>query len=595
MEGADQLKVTLSVNSAEDQDCETIQCGLFEFGNIHIEEIKTGLYAKGTYQNVCPDGWFLTGTGEDRPGVPASCLKLAENFGFDTATLPGSIDGFAIDTFGEDLDCRSSAADINEEITAASNNAQGYGGTVLLPACKYNLDRAILMKPNVIVQGAGVGRTILNLATAGTPFQASYVSLCPTGQLCDIGNAAVTLGFNHCPPGSSTACNNFVVRDLTLTTEIGRNPLMVYIENAENVLLERVELRGYTNPLGENTGAGGTVRYANNLTYRYNASSELGLHQFSVGHCFRLGDNCDVLLERHNSANAPNITRSGNVTFYSNIGYGSHGSINSHAENAESAGNRRENCTNCAGPKFVGVHNLYLHHNRFYQNIGDLKRTYTTRVGSGYNRNPERIRIYYNHFEHELTDQKIGSFINIVSEADKVAVIDNKYIGERVYRSRSQDNDSFSAAEGVVPILSSSPKNFNICEGTTEHKLPAGKFNVVSSSDPRCVDPGTWWPSSLGNASIPDTDLTQKDFTISNYPNPFNPRIAIELKMPEAHEVSLRVYDVAGREVAQLMNGMQEAGTHIVFFEGSNYASGLYLYRIEVGSKIKVGKFLLVK
>jgi hypothetical protein len=80
-----------------------------------------------------------------------------------------------------------------------------------------------------------------------------------------------------------------------------------------------------------------------------------------------------------------------------------------------------------------------------------------------------------------------------------------------------------------------------------------------------------------------------------NYPNPFNPVTVIGYDLPQQGKVSLTVYDVIGRRVATLVSGEQAAGRHKVLFDGRQLASGLYLYRMEVGDFVKVGKMMLVK
>lgn len=70
---------------------------------------------------------------------------------------------------------------------------------------------------------------------------------------------------------------------------------------------------------------------------------------------------------------------------------------------------------------------------------------------------------------------------------------------------------------------------------------------------------------------------------LQNYPNPFNPSTRIRYELPVAGNVELRVYDIAGREVATLVNESQAAGAHEVVFDASNLralASGMYVYRL---------------
>ncbi|RJP76396.1 MAG: T9SS C-terminal target domain-containing protein, partial [Candidatus Zixiibacteriota bacterium] len=80
-----------------------------------------------------------------------------------------------------------------------------------------------------------------------------------------------------------------------------------------------------------------------------------------------------------------------------------------------------------------------------------------------------------------------------------------------------------------------------------------------------------------------------------NYPNPFNPATTISFSLPEISRVSLKVYDLQGRLVANLVDGNKEAGVHSVTFDASHLASGLYFTRIEAGSYTEVMKMMLVK
>lgn len=80
-----------------------------------------------------------------------------------------------------------------------------------------------------------------------------------------------------------------------------------------------------------------------------------------------------------------------------------------------------------------------------------------------------------------------------------------------------------------------------------------------------------------------------------NYPNPFNPRTIINYQLPISNFVKLIVYDILGREVTELVNSMQKAGFYEVEWDGSNLASGVYLYKIEAGTFVDSKKMVLVK
>jgi hypothetical protein len=80
-----------------------------------------------------------------------------------------------------------------------------------------------------------------------------------------------------------------------------------------------------------------------------------------------------------------------------------------------------------------------------------------------------------------------------------------------------------------------------------------------------------------------------------NYPNPFNPSTNIRYDIPSGGSVSLRVYDLLGREVATLVNETQAPGRYTVRFDGSSLSSGIYFTRLQAGTFVTMRKMMLVK
>jgi len=80
-----------------------------------------------------------------------------------------------------------------------------------------------------------------------------------------------------------------------------------------------------------------------------------------------------------------------------------------------------------------------------------------------------------------------------------------------------------------------------------------------------------------------------------NYPNPFNPATTIKFSIPEQSIVTLKIYDVLGREVSTLVNNVKNAGSHEVNFNASNLASGMYIYKITAGNYTASKKMMLLK
>ncbi len=80
-----------------------------------------------------------------------------------------------------------------------------------------------------------------------------------------------------------------------------------------------------------------------------------------------------------------------------------------------------------------------------------------------------------------------------------------------------------------------------------------------------------------------------------NYPNPFNPSTVIDYQLSDNGYVSLKIFDVLGRELETLVNEKQTAGIHVVNFDASKYPSGVYFYRLVAGTYTATRKMLLVK
>ena len=110
--------------------------------------------------------------------------------------------------------------------------------------------------------------------------------------------------------------------------------------------------------------------------------------------------------------------------------------------------------------------------------------------------------------------------------------------------------------------------------------------------------PGNW--SDTGYFIVVTvTDLENEiptEFSLSqNYPNPFNPTTKIKYALPEAGYVNLKVYDMLGQEVAELINEVKSAGEYEVQFNASDFPSGIYIYRLQAEKFTEFKKMSLVK
>ena len=158
--------------------------------------------------------------------------------------------------------------------------------------------------------------------------------------------------------------------------------------------------------------------------------------------------------------------------------------------------------------------------------------------------------------------------------------------------------------------------NFDVNNRTVDPEFPVYKtwydyftgdsITATASRDSLKLNPGDFHIYTTVRLPVPDLEVptgieknenqSVKDYMLEqNYPNPFNPVTTIKYQLPVSGVVTLRVYDILGSEVKELVNGFQSAGIHSVKFDASRIASGVYFYRIRINNFISVKKMILVK
>jgi hypothetical protein len=96
--------------------------------------------------------------------------------------------------------------------------------------------------------------------------------------------------------------------------------------------------------------------------------------------------------------------------------------------------------------------------------------------------------------------------------------------------------------------------------------------------------------------SVEDEDILPVEYKLEqNYPNPFNPSTVIKFAVPEKSSVLIKIYDVLGSEITTIVNEEMDAGWYQKNFDGSGYASGLFICRMQAGNYVSTKKMLLIK
>ena len=126
-------------------------------------------------------------------------------------------------------------------------------------------------------------------------------------------------------------------------------------------------------------------------------------------------------------------------------------------------------------------------------------------------------------------------------------------------------------------------------------------FKVYDDSEGKLVDmnliegENVWENNTMTVVSMSDIVKPTEVSLSKAYPNPFNPSTTISYDVPSDMDISLVVYDVRGRMVAKLANGMREAGRYDVIWNAENQSSGVYFMKLVAGNTMKTQKMMLVK
>ncbi len=260
------------------------------------------------------------------------------------------------------------------------------------------------------------------------------------------------------------------------------------------------------------------------------------------------------------------------------------------------------------------------------------------------------IKLQYNQAESSLDAEVSGSTIN----GDALIGIENSDGSDgHQYRNNGDggpifDNSKasdlaveYSKTEGATPVELSSFTAVPNSDGyvsvkwTTQTEVNTAMFELQRAAKPESNDEPEWKTiasvAAAGNSNAPrnyafkdelehsghyeyrlkivDLDGTFKYgkqveiFSkilfkyklLQNYPNPFNPSTKINFELKKESNVTLKIYDILGAEVATLVNGHKKAGRYSVKFNASNLASGIYFYRLNAGPFTAIKKMILIK
>ena len=159
-------------------------------------------------------------------------------------------------------------------------------------------------------------------------------------------------------------------------------------------------------------------------------------------------------------------------------------------------------------------------------------------------------------------------------------------------------NNIFAGTDGGVFLSTNNGSSWNSVNSGLTNTIVSGL--AISGNN---IFAGIWgggvWRRSLSEM-ITGIENKQNNLPTSfslqqNYPNPFNPITTINYSISQASFVTIKVYDVLGKEVATIVNGNKPVGNYSVEFDASKLVSGIYFYRLQAGNFTETKKLILIK
>lgn len=161
-------------------------------------------------------------------------------------------------------------------------------------------------------------------------------------------------------------------------------------------------------------------------------------------------------------------------------------------------------------------------------------------------------------------------------------------------------NTSTSAKEQKFVLEEGTANNFSVyvtseskdCELGSDIAVTGNSFTVTL--DAQSVT--TFVSDSIMTTSVGENFPLPENFNLyQNYPNPFNPTTQIKYSLPESGAISLKVFNLLGQKVATLYEGIKNAGTYEITFNGEGLANGIYVYQLKANNFVETKKLMLLK
>jgi uncharacterized delta-60 repeat protein len=210
--------------------------------------------------------------------------------------------------------------------------------------------------------------------------------------------------------------------------------------------------------------------------------------------------------------------------------------------------------------------------------VGEIRPVYKS-CGAIVKYNPQGDTLWTKFFTDALQPTNVGSFADVTTDdRDNIYLVGN-YAGLYIAKCNSSGDTlwTFRYNEGEASGIALDGLGNIIVAGTTNQN-----YLTIKIKD-------------LVNLVDDELFVPRKFILYPNYPNPFNPRTAISYQLATSSYVTLKVYDVLGREVRTLVDQRKPPGMYSIKWDASRYASGMYIARLTAGNYVASQKLLLMK
>jgi hypothetical protein len=196
-------------------------------------------------------------------------------------------------------------------------------------------------------------------------------------------------------------------------------------------------------------------------------------------------------------------------------------------------------------------------------------------------------------------NSSVQNYIQPLCEQYGVSIL---FAGHNHYYARAVVNDvqHVTTGGGGAPLYQPNPNNPNIITATMIYHFC--KIEIENNSlDFKAVTPAGVVIDSFTTAPAVGVESDKDELSIQEFvlfpafPNPFNPFTTIEFDLPKTSEVTLKIFNILGEEVATLVSDRLSTGSYSYEWDASNLASGVYLYRLETGNYVETRKMVVMR